>query len=72
MNTNILDFGAVADAKTLCSANIQAAIEEGDTEFTAYVVKDGALKEFQLKMAELTPDEKDIILKGCLINYYRG
>jgi len=52
--------------------NIQAAIEEGDTEFTAYVVKDGALKEFQLKMAELTPDEKDIILKGCLINYYRG
>ena len=51
---------------------IQSAIEEGKTEFTAYVVKDGALKEFQLKMAELTPDEKDIILKGCLINYYRG
>ena len=52
--------------------DIQSAIEEGKTEFTAYVVKDGALKEFQLKMAELTPDEKDIILKGCLINYYRG
>ncbi|MBQ6845358.1 MAG: hydratase [Agathobacter sp.] len=51
---------------------IQSAIEEGKTEFTAYTVKDGALKEFQLKMAELTPDEKDIILKGCLINYYRG
>ena len=51
---------------------IQTAIEEGKTEFTAYVVKDGELKEFQLKMAELTPDEKDIILKGCLINYYRG
>ena len=52
--------------------NIYSAIEEGKTEFTAYVVKDGELKEFQLKMAELTPDEKDIILKGCLINYYRG
>ena len=51
---------------------IQSAIEEGKTEFTAYVVKNGELKEFQLKMAELTPDEKDIILKGCLINYYRG
>ena len=51
---------------------IQSAIEEGKTEFDAYVVKDGALKEFQLKMGELTPDEKDIILKGCLINYYRG
>jgi len=52
--------------------DIQSAIEEGKTEFTAYVVKDGELKEFKLKMAELTPDEKDIILKGCLINYYRG
>ena len=51
---------------------IQTAIEEGKTEFTAYVVKNGELKEFNLKMAELTPDEKDIILKGCLINYYRG
>ncbi len=51
---------------------IQTAIEEGKTEFEAYVVKNGKLKEFQLKMAELTPDEKDIILKGCLINYYRG
>ena len=52
--------------------NIQKAIEEGNTEFDAYVVKQGELKEFKLKMAELTPDEKDIILKGCLINYYRG
>ena len=52
--------------------DIQSTIEEGKTEFTAYVVKNGELKEFELKMAELTPDEKDIILKGCLINYYRG
>ena len=51
---------------------IHSAIEEGKTAFTAYVVKDGKLEEFELKMAELTPDEKDIILKGCLINYYRG
>ncbi len=52
--------------------DIQSAIEEGKTEFQAYVVKNGELQEFELKMAELTPDEKDIILKGCLINYYRG
>ncbi len=52
--------------------DIQSAIAEGKTDFKAYVAKDGALKEFELKMAELTPDEKDIILKGCLINYYRG
>jgi aconitate hydratase len=52
--------------------DIARAVEEGATEFAAYVIKDGAMKEFTLKMAELTEDEKDIILKGCLINYYRG
>ena len=52
--------------------NVRSAVEEGKTEFTAYVVKEEGLQEFTLKMGELTPDEKDIILKGCLINYYRG
>ena len=70
----IIDEGALPfeNLDYLFIPNIQSAIEEGKTEFTAYVVKDGAMKEFKLKMAELTPDEKDIILKGCLINYYRG
>ena len=51
--------------------NIMDSIAEGKTEFDAYVVKNGEMKPFTLKMSELTPDEKDIILKGCLINYYR-
>ena len=70
----IIDEGALPfeNLDYLFIPDIQSAIEEGKTEFTAYVVKNGELKEFKLKMAELTPDEKDIILKGCLINYYRG
>jgi aconitate hydratase len=52
--------------------DIRTAVADGRTEFEAYVVKDGALTPFTLKMGALTPDEKDIILKGCLINYYRG
>ena len=51
--------------------DVVSAVEAGATEFTAFVVKDGTMREFTLKMAELTEDEKDIILKGCLINYYR-
>ena len=35
-----------------------------------YVVKD-ELKEITLRMDELTDDEREIILKGCLINYNR-
>ena len=30
------------------------------------------MKEFTLKMDELTDDERQIILDGCLINYYRN
>ena len=52
--------------------DIRRAVEECRTEITAYVVKDGGLKEFALKMGELTEDERTIILKGCLINYYKG
>jgi aconitate hydratase len=70
----IIDEGALPfeNLDYLFVPNIQSAIREGKTEFDAYVIKNGELKKFQLKMAELTPDEKDIILKGCLINYYKG
>lgn len=47
------------------------AVKDKLTDITAYVVKNGELKEFTLKMGELTDDERDIILKGCLINYNR-
>ena len=49
---------------------IRKAIENKQTEIKAYVVNEG-MKEFTLKMGELTDDERTIILKGCLINYYR-
>ena len=51
---------------------IRKAIEEKATEIKAYVVSENEMKEFTLKMGELTDDERTIILKGCLINYYRG
>ncbi|WP_274955008.1 MULTISPECIES: hydratase [Anaerostipes] len=51
---------------------IKKAIEDKLTEIPAYVVCGTELKEIQLKLGELTDDEREIILKGCLINYYRG
>ena len=50
---------------------IREVIEQKKGQLKAYVVSDG-LKEFELKLGELTDDERSIILKGCLINYYRG
>ena len=51
--------------------DIRKAVEEKATDITAYVVKQDGLKEFTLQMGELTDDEREIILKGCLINYNR-
>ena len=34
-------------------------------------LKDEGLKEFEMTLGELTDDEREIILKGCLINYNR-
>ena len=46
------------------------AIKNKATTMKAYVVNEG-MKEFELNMGELTEDEREIILKGCLINFNR-
>ena len=51
--------------------DVRKAVETKAAEFEAYVVKDGSLTPFALKMGELTDDEREIILKVCLINYNR-
>ena len=51
--------------------DVRKAVETKAAEFEAYVVKDGSLTPFALKMGELTDDEREIILKGCHINYNR-
>ena len=50
---------------------IKEAVQKGASEIQAYVVKDGGLQPFTLKLGEMTEDERQIILKGCLINYNR-
>ncbi len=50
--------------------DIARAVKEGVSEVKAFVAGDG-LKEFTLRLGEMTTDEREIILKGCLINYNR-
>lgn len=50
---------------------IRKAVEEKASDITAYAVKEGGLKEFHMTLGELTDDEREIILKGCLINFNR-
>ncbi|NLO08329.1 MAG: hydratase [Clostridiales bacterium] len=50
--------------------DIKNAVENKSDKIKAYVVNKG-MKEFVLSLGELTDDERTIILKGCLINYYK-
>lgn len=52
--------------------DIYDAVSEKKERITAYVVKNDSMKEFELTLGELTDDEREIIQKGCLINYYKA
>ena len=53
--------------------NLRTAAYDRDTLAgqCTYVVRDG-LQEIELRLGDMTDAEREIILKGCLINYYRG
>lgn len=50
---------------------IRQAVENKADVIKGYVVGQEGLKEFEVTLGELTDDEREIILKGCLINYNR-
>ncbi len=68
----LIDEGKLpfANGDFLFIPDITEAVKAGASEVKAFAVKDG-LKEFTLKLGEMTADEREIILKGCLINYNR-
>ena len=60
-----------ANGDYLFFPQIRKAVEEKDDVIRVYVVGAEGLKEFEVALGELTDDEREIILKGCLINYNR-
>ena len=51
--------------------DIKKSVENKIDTIKAYVVGD-EMKEFELHLGKLTDAEREIIVKGCLINYYRS
>ncbi len=53
--------------------DIRKAVEEKWETITAYTVsvENDSMQPFELKLGELTDEERSIIMKGCLINYNR-
>ncbi len=79
INWGMLPFLIEGDHKQLPFRNmdylflpdIKKAVEEKMDRIKAYVVSGKEMKEFELSLGELTDEERQIILKGCLINYNR-
>ncbi len=80
INWGILPFTLAEDAEFpydvndyVFVPNIRAALIAGKEEFAAKVIKaDGRVEDITLYVKGLTEDEKDIILDGCLMNYYKN
>lgn len=79
INWGMLPFLIDGDDKQLPFKNmdylflpdIRKAVEEKADRIRAYAVGEDGMKEFELSLGELTDEERQIILKGCLINYNR-
>ena len=60
-----------ANGDYLFIPGIADAVKNKTSVIKAYVVNKD-MKEFELTLGDLTDDERQIILDGCLINYYRN
>lgn len=50
--------------------DVKSILLSADDSFKAYVINDGKKEEIILHLGDLSDEEKSIIAKGCLINYY--
>ena len=60
-----------ANGDYLFFPGVRKAVEEKADSITGYTVKEDKMVPFTVTLGELTDDEREIILKGCLINYNR-
>ena len=52
--------------------DVRRALAGEKTAVTGYIVGEDGLKEIRFTTGAMTDTEREILLKGCLINYYRG
>ena len=78
--SNLINWGMLpflseddfADGEIVIVPGVKAAVASGATEFAAKAVADGKVRDITLRMEPLTESEREIVLAGCLINYYKS
>ena len=69
----VIDKGELPFSKMdyLFFPGIRKAVENKEQTIQGYVVKNETLEPFAVTLGDLTDDERQIILDGCLINFNR-
>jgi aconitate hydratase len=67
---NPLDAGKFEVGAYVYLPGIAGAVKNGERDITVYILHNGEKTKFGLVLDELTQNERDIILRGSLINYY--
>lgn len=52
--------------------DVKHALDRDMQDIKAYVIKDGTAEEISLYVADMTPEERQIVKAGCLINYNKN
>ncbi len=60
----------IAPGDQVVLKEIRTAVASGKEEVEATLVQNGAEKSITLRLPNMTEEERDIVLSGCLINYY--
>ncbi len=60
----------IAPGDQVVLKGIRTAVVSGKEEVEATLVQNGAEKSITLRLPNMTEEERDIVLSGCLINYY--
>lgn len=78
--SNLINWGMIPflsdesfeDDDIIYVENVREGILSGASEFSAKIIRGEDVIDITLRLDTLTDDEKDIIAKGCLINYYKA
>ena len=52
--------------------NIKSKLLNGDKTVIAKLIKSTEQKDIELSIKDISKEEKEILLEGCLINYYKN
>ena len=60
----------IAPGDQVILKGVRTALEQGAEDFQATLVQQGQEKTVTLRLPAMTEEEREVILSGCLINYY--